>query len=295
MHMTGVIAVLPTPFRAGGDVDYPSLARLVDHTIAAGVGAVAVLGPTGEASRMSERERAAVVEGVIAQAARRVPVLVDTSSDGVRTCVEFSRQVKALGARAAIISPPRAPRLSGESVVNHYRSIAEALDLPIVVHDAPAPLGLPMDAALLARIAREVPAARTIRIEDPPTAVKVARILAAAAEIRVDVLTGHGGLFVIDDLLAGAAGVASAFAFPEVLVRVVAHFRAGDIEQAMDVFDRYLPLMRFENLEGVGAAVRKEMLRQRGLFADASTRAPGFVIDERLRETVSRLITRATR
>jgi len=294
MHITGVISVLPTPFRAGGDVDQPSLTRLVDVTIAAGVQALAVLGPAGEARRMTERERLAVVGVVTDRAAGRLPILVDTSADGVRTCLDFSRQVKGLGASAAIISPPRAPRLGGESVVNHYRAVAEALDLPIVVQDAPAQCGVSMDAGLLVRIAREVPAARTIRLEDPPTSIRIARVLAAAGETRVDVIAGQGGLFLIEDLMAGAAGVASAFAYPEILTRVVSLYRAGRVDEATDLFHRFVPLMRFEDQEGMGTAVRKEMWRGRGVFADGSTRAPGFVLDEGARLAVDRLIARVT-
>lgn len=294
MLITGVVSVLPTPFRAGGDVDHPSLARLVDVVVAAGVQAVSILGPAGEASRMTERERLAVVDTVTSHAAGRISVFVDTSADGVRTCLEFSRQVKTLGAAAAVISPPRAQRLSVESVVNHYRAVAEALDLRIVVQDAPTQCGVSMDAGLLLRIAREVPAARTIRLEDPPTSVKVARILAAAGETRVGVLGGQGGLFLIEDLLAGAAGVASAFAYPETIARVVTLFREERIDEATDAFHRVVPLMRFENQEGIGTAVRKEMWRRRGVFTDASTRAPGFVLDEGTRAAVDRLISRVT-
>lgn len=294
MLITGVVSVLPTPFRAGGDVDHPSLARLVDVVVAAGVQAVSILGPAGEASRMTERERLAVVDTVTSHAAGRISVFVDTSADGVRTCLEFSRQVKTLGAAAAVISPPRAQRLSVESVVNHYRAVAEALDLRIVVQDAPTQCGVSMDAGLLLRIAREVPAARTIRLEDPPTSVKVARILAAAGETRVGVLGGQGGLFLIEDLLAGAAGVASAFAYPETIARVMTLFREGRLDEATDAFHRVVPLMRFENQEGIGTAVRKEMWRRRGVFSDASTRAPGFVLDEGTRAAVDRLISRVT-
>ncbi len=292
MLITGVVSVLPTPFRAGGDVDLPSLARLVDLAVAAGVQAIAVLGPAGETSRLTDRERLAVVDAVLSQAAGRLPVFVDTSSDGVRTCLEFSRQVKALGVAAAIISPPRAQRLSVESIVNHYRLVAEALDLPIVVQDAPSQCGVAMDAGLLVRIAREVPAARTIRLEDPPTSMKVTRIVAAAGETRVAVLGGQGGLFVVEDLMAGAAGVFSAFAFPDVLVRVVSLFREDRIDDAERVFHAAVPLMRFENQEGMGTAVRKEMLRLRGVFTDASTRAPGLMLDETARAAVERLMKR---
>ena len=292
MLITGVIAVLPTPFRAGGDVDASSLARLVDSAVDAGVRGLSVLGGAGEASRLTERERLAVADAVISHGAGRVPVLVETSADGLRPCLDFSRQVKTLGAAGVIISPPRALRLSIESVVAHYRSVAEALDLPIVVLDAPSQCGLSMDAALLVRIAREVPAARTIRLEDAPTSIKIARILAAAGETRVDVLGGQGGLFLIEDLMAGAAGVMSAFAYPEALTQVVALFRDGRVDEATDLFHRFVPLMRYENQEGIGTAVRKEMLRRRGLFADASIRAPGVVLDDRARTAIGGLIAR---
>lgn len=292
MHITGVIAVLPTPFRAGGDVDVPSLTRLVDAAVAAGVHGLSVLGGAGEASRLTERERLAVVDAVIGHGAGRLPVVVETSADGLRTCLDLSRQVKTLGAAGVIVSPPRALRLSIESVVAHYRAVAEALDLPIVVQDAPSQCGLSMDAALLVRIAREVPAARTIRLEDAPTSIKIARILAAAGETRVDVFGGQGGLFLIEDLGAGAAGVMSAFAYPEVLTQVVALYRADRIGEATDLFHRFVPLMRYENQEGIGTAVRKEMLRRRGLFADASIRAPGVVLDDRARAAIAELIAR---
>jgi 4-hydroxy-tetrahydrodipicolinate synthase len=149
-----------------------------------------------------------------------------------------------------------------------------------------------MDAGLLVRIAREVPAARTIRLEDPPTSVRISRIRAAAGETRVDVLGGQGGLFLVEDLLAGAAGVVSAFAFPEVLAQVVTLFRADRMDEATDVFHRFVPLLRFENQEGIGGAVRKEMWRRRGVFTDGSTRAPGFVLDEGTRAAIDQLLVR---
>lgn len=282
--------MLPTPFRAGGDVDLASLAQAVDLAVAAGVDGVSVLGSAGEASRLTERERLSVVESAARRVDGRVHLVVDTSSDGVRLCVESSRQAKALGATAAMISPPRTQRISSESVVNHYRTVAEAVDLPIIVQDAPADCGIAMDAGLLVRIGREVPAARTIKLADPPTPVKIARILAAAGEIRLTVLGGQGGLFLIEDLMAGAAGVMAGFPYPEVLTHVVALFRSGDLEGAADVFYRAVPLMRLELQEGIGTAIRKEILRRRGVFADGSTRAPGLVLDEGTRAALDRVM-----
>ena len=290
MTFEGVFSVLPTPFRGGGDIDGASLSRVVDLIVKAGVKGVTALGVTGEVARLTERERRQVVETVVAQVAGRAAVIVGASADGVRTCIEYSREAKSLGASAVMVSPPRMLKLNSESVVNHYKALAEAVDLPIVVQDYPPISGFAMEAGLLARIAREVPAARTIKLEDPPTPFKTARILAAAGETKVAILGGLGGVFLLEELLAGAAGVMTGFAFPEVLAQVVSLYRAGKLDEASDVFYRFVPLMRFEFQEGIGMAIRKEVFRRRGVIADASTRAPGAVLDENTRAALDRVL-----
>jgi 4-hydroxy-tetrahydrodipicolinate synthase len=286
----GVYSVLPTPFRGGGEVDIESLKRVVDLIVAAGVNGVTALGVTGEAARLSERERGVIVDTVVRQVAGRARVIVGTSADGVRACIDFSREAKSLGASAVMVSPPRMAKLNSESVVNHYKALAEAVDLPIVVQDYPPISGFAMEAGLLARIAREVPAARAIKLEDPPTPFKTARILVAAGETKVAILGGLGGVFLLEELLAGAAGVMTGFAYPEVLVKVVSLYRAGDVDQAAALFYRFVPLMRFEFQEGIGMAIRKEVFKRRGAIADASTRAPGAVLDEGTRLALDRVL-----
>jgi 4-hydroxy-tetrahydrodipicolinate synthase len=285
-----VFSVLPTPFRGGGDIDVASLQRVVDLIVGAGVKGVTALGVTGEVARLTERERHLVVETVVRQVNGRAAVIVGASADGVRTCVEYSREAKSLGASAVMVSPPRMLKLNSESVVNHYKALAEAVDLPIVVQDYPPISGFAMEAGLLARIAREVPAARTVKLEDPPTPFKTARILAAAGETKVAILGGLGGVFLLEELMAGAAGVMTGFAYPEVLVQVVSLYRAGRLDEAADVFYRFVPLMRFEFQEGIGMAIRKEVFRRRGALVDASTRAPGAVLDEGTRAALDRVL-----
>jgi 4-hydroxy-tetrahydrodipicolinate synthase len=263
---------------------------VVDLIVGAGVKGVTALGVTGEVARLTERERHLVVETVVRQVNGRAAVIVGASADGVRTCVEYSREAKSLGASAVMVSPPRMLKLNSESVVNHYKALAEAVDLPIVVQDYPPISGFAMEAGLLARIAREVPAARTVKLEDPPTPFKTARILAAAGETKVAILGGLGGVFLLEELMAGAAGVMTGFAYPEVLVQVVSLYRAGRLDEAADVFYRFVPLMRFEFQEGIGMAIRKEVFRRRGAIVDASTRAPGAVLDEGTRAALDRVL-----
>lgn len=290
MPFQGVFSVLPTPFKGGGDVDAASLRKVVDLIVGAGVNGVTALGVTGEVARLTDRERHLIVDTVVRQVNGRAKVIVGASADGVRTCIEYSREAKSLGASAVMVSPPRMLKLNTESVVNHYKALAEAVDLPIVVQDYPPISGFAMEAGLLARIAREVPAARTIKLEDPPTPFKTSRILAAAGETRVQILGGLGGVFLLEELMAGAAGVMTGFAYPEVLVQVVGHYRDGRMDDAADLFYRFVPLMRFEFQEGIGMAIRKEVFRRRGAIADASTRAPGAMLDDGTRAALDRVL-----
>ena len=287
----GVYSVLPTPFKNGGDVDVDSLRRVVDLIASAGVNGVTALGVTGEVSRLSEKERAIIVDTVVKQGAGRIKVIVGASADGVRTCIDYSKEAKSLGASAVMVSPPRALKLNTESVVNHYKALAEAVgDLQIVVQDYPPISGFAMEAGLLARIAKEVPTARTIKLEDPPTPFKTARILAAAGDTKVAILGGLGGVFLIEELMAGTAGVMTGFAFPEVLVKVVSLWKAGKFDEAADAFYPYVALMRFEFQEGIGMAIRKEVFRRRGALADGSTRQPGPVLDPGTRAALDRVL-----
>ena len=291
MTFEGVYSVLPTPFKAGGEVDVESLKRVVDLIVGAGVTGVTALGVTGEVSRLTERERALVVQTVVSHVNDRVKVIVGASADGLRTCIEYTREAKMLGASAVMVSPPRALKLNAESVVNHYTVLASTVDLPIVVQDYPPISGFAMEASLLARIAKEVASARTIKLEDPPTPFKTAKILEAAAGTTVAILGGLGGVFLLEELLAGAAGVMTGFAYPEVLVKVVSLYRGGKVDEAARAFYPFVPLMRFEFQEGIGMAIRKEVFRRRGVIADGSTRAPGPVLDDLTRAALDRVIT----
>ena len=292
MKLDGVYSVLPTPFADNGDVDEASLRRVVELFIAAGVNGVTALGVTGEVARLDDGERARVLEIVLDQVAGRIGVVAGTSADGTRTCIQYSRHAKAAGATAVMVSPPRMPKLNSEAVVRHYIAVAETVDVEIVVQDYPPISGYTMEPALLARVAREIPRARTIKLEDPPTPFKTSRILEQAAGVDVRIFGGLGGVFLLEELMAGATGAMTGFAFPEVLVKIVAQYRAGDIDSAADVFYRAVPLMRFEFQEGIGMAIRKEVLRRRGALTSAATRAPGAGLDATTLAALDRVMAR---
>jgi 4-hydroxy-tetrahydrodipicolinate synthase len=280
LELKGVFSVLPTPFAQDGSLDLDSLRRVVDLFIDSGVDGLTALGVTGEVARLTEAERAQVLETVINQARGRVRVIAGTSADGLRTCIAYSRSAREAGADAVMISPPRMLKLNSDSVRGHYAEVASAADVEIVVQDYPPISGFAMEPELLARISRENPRARTIKLEDPPTPFKTAQILDRAQGTVINILGGLGGVFLLEELIAGAAGVMTGFAYPHILVEIVRAYRAGDIDGAAETFYRHVPLMRFEFQEGIGMAIRKEVLRRRGALTSAAIRAPGGKLNE---------------
>src|SRR6186713_531256 len=294
MAFQGVYSIIPTAFTESGDLDEASQRRVVDLFIEKGANGLTALGVTGEVARLEERERAKVLEIVVKQAAGRVPIIAGTSAEGTRTCISYTRQAKELGAAALMVSSPRMPKLNSNAVVAHYKALADAVDLPIVVQDYPPITGFAMEPALLARIASELPSVRTIKLEDPPTPFKTARILEAAGETTVQIFGGLGGVFLLEELISGATGAMTGFAFPEILARIMTHWSAGERDAAADVFYRAVPLMRFEFQEGIGMAIRKEVLRRRGALASAATRAPAGALDKPTLASLDRVLTWVT-
>jgi len=279
MQVRGVFSVLPTPFLDDGSLDLDSLKRVVDVFTDGGVNGFTALGVTGEVARLNDSERDTVLQTVVSHVNGRVPVVAGTTAEGLRTCLEYSKRAQDLGASAVMVSPPRMPKVNSESVVNHFRTLSQALTIEIVVQDFPPISGFTMEPALLARIAREVPGAGIIKLEDPPTPLKTAQILKHSEGVTVAILGGLGGVYLLEELLSGAAGAMTGFAFPEMLVEIVKLFHAGKINESADAFYRAVPLMRFEFQQGIGMALRKEMLRRRGILRSAAIRAPGALLD----------------
>jgi 4-hydroxy-tetrahydrodipicolinate synthase len=291
LRFEGVYSVLPTPFLGDGSVDLASLGRVAGLYIAAGIDGVTALGVTSEVSRLEEHERRLVLDSLLSHVNGRVPVVAGTTAEGTRVCIEYSRQARSAGASAVMVGPPRMAKLNSEAVFNHYASLASAVDLEIVVQDYPPASGYTMEPPLLARIAREIPKARTIKLEDPPTPFKTARILEACRGLEVNILGGLGGMYLLEELLAGASGAMTGFAYPEMLVEIVQAYKSGDVDRAADAFYRYVPLMRFEFQQGIGTALRKEILRRRGAIAEAALRAPAAALDASTVASLEHMLT----
>jgi 4-hydroxy-tetrahydrodipicolinate synthase len=284
----GVYPILATPFLDDETPDLESLDRLVRFMARLGVDGVTVLGVLGEANRMLDREREALIRTAVQAAERRLPVIIGTSHSGTGAAVGLSQMAQELGADAVMVTPHAEPVPSDERVFEYYRAIGAGIRIPIVLQDHPASSGVHMPAQLMLRIVNEVENVAAMKEEALPTAPKIRALLAGMTARKVPILTGLGALYAQFDLQAGSAGFNTGFAFPDVLAAMVQAASAKDWARVAHIYTRFLPLIVFEQQPGV--AIRKEILRLRGAIQGSRVRHPGAQLTSAVAEQLRALI-----
>lgn len=284
----GVFPILATPFHDDESLDLESLERMIRFMARAGLDGVTVLGVLGEANRMLDAEREQVVRTAVKAAGGRLPIIVGASHSGTRAALGLSQMAQELGAQAVMITPHAEAVPSDERVFEYYKTIAGGIGIPVVLQDHPASSGVHMGAPLMLRLIAELPGIGALKEEAVPTAPKIRALLQGMGARKVPILTGLGALYAQFDLEAGSAGFNTGFAFPEALVAMVKAARAGDWSKVRAFYTRFLPLLVFEQQPGV--AIRKEILRLRGLLGSNRARHPGASIQPAAAEQLRRLI-----
>ena len=276
----GVYLITVTPFTDSGALDLASTDRMVDFCLDAGVTGLTVLGIMGEATKLTIEESRVFVRQVLARVNGRVPVVVGASAPGFAAMKELTDSVMDLGASGVMVAPPSTLR-TDDQIVSYFQMVDETLGakVPWVLQDHPVSTGVQMAPSVILRILKNSATCVMLKHEDWPGLAKLSTIRAATqkGEIeRVSILTGNGGgLFLPEELTRGADGAMTGFAYPEMMVDVVAAHARGDRERMHDIFDAYLPLAKYEQQAGVGLAVRKFLLKERGVIASAFVRKPG--------------------
>jgi 4-hydroxy-tetrahydrodipicolinate synthase len=295
----GVFPISATPFAPDGALDLDSLDRLVDFYLGRRVHGLTVLGIMGEAPKLTPSESRAVVARTVSCVAGRVPVVVGVSNADLGALAALANDAMATGAAGVMVAPP--PGIAGDdALVAYMASVTRALDprTPVVYQDYPQATGVTLTVETFHRMVDAFPQVVMLKHEDCPGLTKLARIRAEAAQARrrrVSVLVGNNAIYYPEELARGADGAMTGFSYPEMLVEVFERFVAGDADGAADVFDVYLPLLRYEAQPGIGLAVRKELLFRRGAIASPTVRAPGLILTEPERREIDRLVTRLER
>jgi len=290
----GVYVIAPTPFHPDGRIDDESIDRMTDFFVEAGVDGITVLGQLGEAPKMTHAESV----GIVARVAKRVkvPVIVGVSSPGFAPMRELTQDAMAAGAAGVMIAPPNTLR-TDDSIVAYYRQAAEAIggDVPFVIQDYPLTFSVQMTPAVIRRIAQDNASCVMLKHEDWPGLEKISQLRAwerEGAMRHLAILTGNNALFLDFEMERGADGANTGYCFPDMLVDVVRLSAQGKRDEAHDLFDAHLPLIRYEQQPGPGLAVRKYVLMRRGIIASDTMRAPRAPLTGAARSEVDYLLAR---
>jgi len=294
----GVYVIAPTPFHPDGRVDDASVDRMTDFFLGAGVTGITVLGQLGEAPKMTHEESVAIVKRVIARV-KAIPIVVGVSAPGFAAMRALTQDAMAAGAAGVMIAPPNTLR-TDDSIAQYYKQASDAIgaDVPFVIQDYPLTFSVQVTSAVIRRIVMENAACVVLKHEDWPGLDKISQLRAFERDgsmRHIAILTGNNALFLDFEMERGADGANTGYCFPDMLVDVVRLSAAGKRDEAHDLFDAHLPLIRYEQQPGPGLAVRKYVMMRRGIIASDTLRKPGAQLSAVAKAEVDYLLARVAR
>ena len=293
----GVYAIAVTPFHSDGRVDFESVDRMTDFYVESGVTGLTILGILGEAPKLDHAEAVEIAARVIRRT--RLPVVVGVSAPGFAAMRALARSVMDLGAAGVMIGSPPSLR-TDDQIVSYFGQAVEAIgpDVPWVLQDYPLTLQVVITPGVIRRVVTDNPSCVMLKHEDWPGLEKISTLRKwerEGAMRRISILCGNGGLFLDFETERGADGAMTGYAFPDMLSELFGLARDGRRDEAHDLFDAHLPLLRYEQQPGVGLAVRKHVLMRRGAIACDAQRKPGASLTDAARAEVEYLLARLAR
>ena len=294
----GVYIIAATPFTDEGALDLQSVDTLTDFYLGCGVHGFTLLGMMGEAHKLTAEESLSVVNRVIGRAQGR-QVIVGVSHAGLENVRRLSHEAMIAGASGVMVAPPQGLK-GDEGLYNYYAQVFQALgaDIPVVYQDYPQTTGVYLPVNVFERLVDDFPQLVMLKHEDAPGLAKLTRVREGEKKPgrrRVSILVGNGGLYYPQEMRRGADGAMTGFAWPEMLVQVYELFAKGKAEEAEDLFDIYLPLVRHEVQPAIGLALRKEVLFRRGAIKSPKQRSPGSALTATDRSELEGMIARLER
>ncbi|QCI99332.1 dihydrodipicolinate synthase family protein [Agrobacterium larrymoorei] len=293
----GVFVIAVTPFNEDGSLDNASVDRMVDFYYEKGADGLTILGMMGEAPKLTQAESIEVARQTIKRSGDK-PVVVGVSAPGLAAIGELTKAVMDLGAAGVMVAPPSSLK-TDEQIIGYYRNVVETVgtDVPVVLQDFPLSTGVQISSKTLGTILEAHPSIVMVKHEDWPGLQKITDLRQAEANgrRRTSILCGNAGVFLTEELQRGADGAMTGFPYPEMMVGVCRLSQEGRFDDAQDLFDAYLPLMRYEQQPGLGLAVRKYILMKRGAIASAAQRRPGTALSRLATAEVEKLMERQTK
>jgi 2-keto-3-deoxy-L-arabinonate dehydratase len=271
----GVFPVVPTTFTPSGELDLPSQLRCVDFMIDAGSTGLCILANFSEQFVLSDAERETLTTAILQHVKGRVPVIVTTTHFGTGVCAERSKRAQEAGAAMVMVMPPyhgATIRVSEERIYEFYARLSDAINIPIMIQDAPVS-GTVLSAPFLARMAKEIENVAYFKIETAGAASKLRELIRLGGEAIEGPWDGEEAITLLPDLHAGATGAMTGGAFPDGIRQILDAWTAGDVEGATAAYGKWLPLINYENRQG-GILTAKALMKAGGIIACEDPRHP---------------------
>lgn len=281
----GVFPIAPTPFLPDESIDEDGQRRVIDFMIDAGVDGICILANYSEQFALTDAERDRLQSICIEQVGGRVPVIVTTSHYSTKVATDRSRAAQQAGAAMVMMMPPyhgATMRAEAEIIRTFFSTVAEQIDIPIMIQDAPIS-GTTLPAEMLARLAMEIPNVQYLKVESPQAASKLANVIALAGEACPGPFDGEEGITLIPDLEAGATGTMPSAMIPEIIGQIIHRWHDGDRTGARDLWESWLPMIHFENRQ-CGLRATKVLMAEGGIISSETTRAPFGPLPAHIRE-----------
>ena len=271
--LRGTFPVLPTPFTPAGAVDRMGLRRVTEFALSRGVDGVVFPGLASEYDQLDHDERLELTELVGEVVGSRAKFVVGASAETAELSIEYAEAGTAAGACCAMVAARRT-----DGVVPFFASLAAAVDVPLMLQNAPAPMGAGLPVAQIIEVLEAVPEVAYVKEETLPCGQRIEQILAGAPQSLLGVFGGAGGRYIIDELSRGSAGTLPAVELVELHVELMNAFRRGNRENARRLFQLMLPIL---NMQAVyRCSLTKQVLMLRKVIDCAHVRAPGPAMDD---------------
>ena len=271
----GVFPVVPTTFTDDGELDIASQLRCIDFMIDAGSDGLAILANFSEQFVLSDEERETLTQAMLDHVDGRVPVIVTTTHTSTRVCAQRSRRAQEAGASMVMVMPPyhgATIRMSEPGIFAFFEGISDAIDIPIMIQDAPVS-GTPLSAALLAHMATQIENVAYFKIETAGAASKLRELIRLGGEAIEGPWDGEEAITLLPDLDAGATGSMTGGGYPDGIRPIVDAYLAGRREEALAAYARWLPLINYENRQ-CGLLACKALMKEGGIIASEAPRHP---------------------
>jgi 4-hydroxy-tetrahydrodipicolinate synthase len=284
--IVGSIVALITPMSEDGSVDYPTLRKLIDWHIAEGTDCICVVGTTGESPTVSIDEHCEIIRVAVEHAAGRVPIMAGAGGNATSEAIELSRFAKQVGANCTLQVVPYYNRPSQEGIYRHFRAIAEAVDIPMVLYNVPGRTVADMQGETALRLAQ---VSGIVGIKEASGDIARAAWLIKHAPQGFAIYSGDDGTAVALMLLGGQGNVSvTANVAPRLMHELCVAAVEGNVRRATEIHLRLLPL-HSELFCEPSPAPTKWAMAQLGLCAN-SVRLPILPLTEGGQATVQRAL-----